>query len=75
MTLRWLPLILWAITFVKMAVPELEVVAIRGLACSTFRAAEDDVWQGRGIVWKHLAFMDQFKFEIDRAFGPLKDGW
>jgi hypothetical protein len=39
------------------------------------RAAEDDVWLGRGFRRKHLACLDQFKFEIDRAFGRVKKGW
>ncbi|GLT61217.1 hypothetical protein SLA2020_339390 [Shorea laevis] len=46
--------------------PRIRGCSFRGSACSMFRDAEDDMW---------LALLDQFKFEIQRAFGRVKKGW
>jgi hypothetical protein len=47
----------------------------RGSQCSTARVAEVDVVHaGGGFHRKLLECLNQFKFEIDRAFGRVKEG-
>jgi hypothetical protein len=56
--------------------PRVRGCRFRGSQCSTARAAEDDVVHaGGGFRRKHLECLNQFKFEIDRAFGRVKKGW